>query len=732
MKRVVGYTDPLSVAPGGTVRAYVSCDPPAAEVELSVVRMLAGDPAPGSPALRYTDVYTEVNGRYSAFPQAIHPGSYASVPGCSIGASNQIALQVNFKPTLVRSSNQVLICWGNPWAGDGIALYLDEHLRPAIAASGKAGPTTGFVQRVLRLETWYRLSATIQLPGRVEIRLSDLTAGSKPDSHVFDLPDGLAISSGPRGLFLAAAPAGEDGAARPQDVRWHFNGLLERPAIVKDRDLTDEDRRRLGDPADDRIAADLANGLVGLWDFSAGTSTWHIADQGPSRLSGQLFNLPRRAVCGSNWDGVVVEWRQAPHMFGAIHFLADAVGDCGWKAMCELEIPASFRSGFYAFRIVAGDEVEFLPFFVRPPQHKAHARIGLLVPTATYLSYANSRFWWEDPIQEAVSDRLVEIGPEDEWVLNHPEVGPSCYDRYTDMTDVCYGSRLRPNLSMRPGHLRHEGYVSDLYLVEWLEHHGHAYDVFTDEDLDREGLELIRAYDVVLTGTHPEYVSVEEWDALRAYRDSGGRIMYLGGNGFHTRVSFDRERPWIMENRRTFAWFNTRPTAQAEHYFSLDGNIGGYLANVSRPPHDLVGVDSVTMGFDESRPYLRGPGGHDPRAAFVFDGIDSETIGDFGVILGGAVGQEWDNADGFVHPPGHIILASSANHSLMPSLFGAERKPYHADLVLLLCPGGGAVFSASSMAWCGSLSHNLFRNNVSRMMSNVLSRFLDPQPIVDG
>jgi N,N-dimethylformamidase len=38
------------------------------------------------------------------------------------------------------------------------------------------------------------------------------------------------------------------------------------------------------------------------------------------------------------------------------------------------------------------------------------------------------------------------------------------------------------------------------------------------------------------------------------------------------------------------------------------------------------------------------------------------------------------------------------------------------------------VFSTGSIAWCGSLSHNGYANNVARITGNVLRRFLDPTP----
>ena len=41
---------------------------------------------------------------------------------------------------------------------------------------------------------------------------------------------------------------------------------------------------------------------------------------------------------------------------------------------------------------------------------------------------------------------------------------------------------------------------------------------------------------------------------------------------------------------------------------------------------------------------------------------------------------------------------------------------------------GGAVFSVGSITYCGSLSHNGYDNNISRITWNVLDRFLNPAP----
>ena len=63
-----------------------------------------------------------------------------------------------------------------------------------------------------------------------------------------------------------------------------------------------------------------------------------------------------------------------------------------------------------------------------------------------------------------------------------------------------------------------------------------------------------------------------------------------------------------------------------------------------------------------------------------------------------------------------------------PGISGQENELVRADMVFYETPDGGAVFSSSSISWAGSLSHNDYDNNVSKITENVLKRFLDPTP----
>jgi N,N-dimethylformamidase len=113
------------------------------------------------------------------------------------------------------------------------------------------------------------------------------------------------------------------------------------------------------------------------------------------------------------------------------------------------------------------------------------------------------------------------------------------------------------------------------------------------------------------------------------------------------------------------------------------------------------------------------------------------VIGDFGLSGGGAAGFELDRADATLGTPeGAVVVASSEGHGpsfiVVPeellshiSTVSGEKpaRLLRADMTYAELPGGGAVFAVGSITFCGSLSHNRYDNNVSRILRNVLDRF---------
>jgi N,N-dimethylformamidase len=75
-----------------------------------------------------------------------------------------------------------------------------------------------------------------------------------------------------------------------------------------------------------------------------------------------------------------------------------------------------------------------------------------------------------------------------------------------------------------------------------------------------------------------------------------------------------------------------------------------------------------------------------------------------------------------------MMLVNEEFGVVPPNLGGDVNARVKADLAFGETASGGALFATSSIAWCGSLSHNRYDNNVSRITLNVLRRFLDPSP----
>ncbi|MBL8582276.1 MAG: N,N-dimethylformamidase, partial [Rhizobiaceae bacterium] len=226
-----------------------------------------------------------------------------------------------------------------------------------------------------------------------------------------------------------------------------------------------------------------------------------------------------------------------------------------------------------------------------------------------------------------------------------------------------------------------------------------------------------------------------------AYLNRGGRLMYLGGNGFFWRIAYHPQVAGVLELRRAEDGSRPWEAEVGEYYMSFNGEYGGLWRRVGRPPNTLVGVGFTASGFDISSYYRRTPESSDQRAEFIFAGVEEEIIGDFGLAGGGAAGQEIDRYDRHLGSPPHaLVVARSEDHTEemmigkedMPAanyiIGGTENPLVHADMTFFETPNGGAVFSTGSIAWAASLPHNGFANNVSKVTENVFRRFVDPTP----
>ena len=748
-KRIVGYTDRISAAPGETVRFMVSCYG-VARYRADIVRLISGDLHPDGAGFKEQVIETAAGGEYAGREQVIHGGSHGVIDdGAPFAALSSFTLQAMIWPTTPARGRQVLLGKWSERDQCGYALVIGEDGGLALMLGDGAGNVeTVSAGKPLQERKWCFAGASFDAEtGAVRLYQEPLVDYPLADSAA--AVEGTVAARAPGQTdapFMIAAAYGGEANGRAGGTR-HYNGKIDSPRVANralDHDAMSALLRR-------PIPAEQRPAVVAAWDFARAIPTARIEDASPYRFDGALVNLPMRAVTGHNWTGEEMNWRNAPEQYGAVHFHEDDIYDAGWEADFELTVPEDMKSGVYAARLTSGDDEDHIPFFVRPPRGTRTADLALLIPTASYWAYANEHMAVESEGSEAFTGHLISLSPEDLFLNAHPEFGHSLYDVFADGSGVCTTSRLRPILNMRPGVTC--GWVgpggnmpwqfnADMHIVAWLEAMGHDYDVITDDDLDAEGLPLIGHYRTVMTGTHPEYYSSRMWDAVDAYLGQGGRLMYMGGNGFYWRIAYHDELPGVLELRRAEVEWREKSAAPGEYYHSFNGEFGGIWRRVGRSPNTLVGVGMAIEGFDICGYYKRMPGSHDPRAAFIFAGVDDEVIGDFGVVGGGAAGLELDRCDYDLGSPPHtLVLATSEGltNTYLPTVedclmispgLGAQENPQaRGDVVFFETPGGGGVFSTSSMSWAGSLGHNGNDNNVSRITDNVLKRFLDPTPL---
>ncbi|HEV7370719.1 N,N-dimethylformamidase beta subunit family domain-containing protein [Arenibaculum sp.] len=732
-RAILAYADTISVAPGQTVDVKVSC----LGVETyraDLVRLRAPQSGPDGEGYREDEVPTPASGIYRGRVQPLRLGSHLVLPALE-PPPESFTVQVLAWPTRLASGEQALVGTWSQATRRGFSLCLDAAGALALRLGDGAGSVDYTTGVPLVERHWYLLAASFDAASGI-VDLHQLPIGG----HGFRCDGPVSVrhaatiepTPGDASLLVAAWHGGDADGVAPGG---HFNGKLERPRIARAA-LALADIERLASDADCRDFRDV---LVAAPDFSQDIGSDRVVDLSPRQGHGSAVNQPTRAVTGHNWDGRVTDWRLAPGQYGAIHFHEDDVDDASWQTDIALTIPQTLRSGVYAMRLRGDGAETHVPFFVRPPAGTVGARVAFLAPTATYTIYANNRSRFLAAGTEMLRGHLLDFDVTDMRLLQH-RLGLSTYCLHSDGSGVCYGTRLRPMTNFRPkGRLWN--FSSDLFVIDWLEQTGCGYDVITDDDLHEHGAALLAPYRTVVTGSHPEYASLEMLDALETYLKAGGRMMYLGGNGFYWRIAYRPGCPGVVEVRRAEDGTRAWNAAPGEYHMSFTGEQGGLWSRQGRPPNAIAGVGFIAQGFDVSSYYRRRADSRDPRAAFIFAGIDDEILGDFGHLGGGAAGEELDAFDVGQGSPAHpLVVASSERHPgsfhlandavLVPnaatSALHSERV--RADMVFFECPNGGAVFSTGSIAYAGALSHDGYDNNIARLTRNVLERFLDPAP----
>jgi N,N-dimethylformamidase len=757
---ISGYPDKISVEPGESVRIMVSTK--AERFRSTMVRVTHGDADPIGPGVKEEVIDTPVNGTYAGRDQRLPLGSYVTVPDDSqLRLSGGFTLTAWIAPTTIPGSpynrtalqrtpvgtprpQGILTKWSER-RQRGYGLFIDEQgslalrlgsggetetvstgvkLKPWAPGQGGAGmftPARNPLPNKANESGWYFVAATYDAAAK-RVTLTQQPVTKFPEDSATTVSRSVtsrAVDSARVPLLMAAYWD----RLRDAHPTGFYNGKIESPKVY-DRALSPSEIKAIS-------RGETVPGATAAWDFTRRMATDRVVDTAPGRLSGRAVNLPVRALTSHDWDQSTMNYNEDPEQWGAMYFHEDDLGDARWRPSFTFRVPEDARSGAYAARLEAGDDVYHATFFVRPKEPTS--KIAMLVPTFTYQAYAPTS-------DVAEHGRLL-----------------SQYSDHADGSGYVYSSLLRPVTELRPlatgpnGEGRPWAFEADTHIFDWLETKGYEVDYITDHDLHREGRALLDDYQAVITGTHPEYISEAELNALEQWLTDGGRLLYLGGNGFYWITSLDRTGTYTELRRHdgTEAW----QAAPGEFYHSTTGEYGGLWRHRGRPPQELVGVGFAAQGFghptgraEYNRPFDRTEASRTPAGAWVFEGVSTETGigGDMPTLQspGGPMGEEVDRVDYVLGTPANAVVLGTSQRfgdeyllvieeDNTTSLWegGADNPLVRGDVTLVHYPNGGAAFSAASMVWSGGFFHNNYDNDMTRITENVLDRFASGEPL---
>jgi N,N-dimethylformamidase len=713
--KLTGYSDSVCVRPGGSLGFYVHGEVGAVDVQL--VRLFHGDENPRGPGFQEREIACAVDGRYEAGPQEIFRGSFAQVETpAPLVADAEFDIDLWIWPTRPGYDAQGLLSWCVPECASGLLLALDDA-GWIVAKSGAREIVRS--RELLESRVWARVRLE---GGRGGFKLTVTPRDYSPRYEVPDVSEAPYDHAGELfGGHLIIAASSVDWIGSRRRPSQTFNGKIARLCL------------RSG--GETRC----------MFDFSIEQQGRRLIDTERGVVA-TCYNRPTRAMTGPSFGVRSVTPVEPTH--DAVHFHDDDVSDVQWAETFRFNAPDDLASGVYAMRLRSDGAEDHIPFLVAPPLGRPTTRLALLMPTFSYLAYANESL--------DVTDSL-RLAPRQDMGLNKEAYAyvaanglKSTYDLHSDGSGITIGARRRPIVDFRPKarcrtfDAPHQ-FAADLHLVHWLHARGYPVDILCDDLLHAEGAELLRPYRAVLTGSHPEYWTTRMMDARDAWLDDGGRLIYLGGNGFYWVTAVAEDEPDVIEIRR-YGGTGTWQGEPGEHRLALSGERSGLWRMSGRPPQARMGVGFCGQGFDRGAPYRKTKAAASPQWSWIFAGVEGESFGGgSALVLGhGAAGVEIDRTDAAAGTPEHTVLLASADQFTDAYQTAIERAtaiaPWHggsdprsglrADMTITTGPNGGAVFTTGSIAYASTLCFDDNRSDTAAILANVIDRFLSDQTVV--
>ena len=758
---IIGYADPWIVSPGDTVNIKVSSTD--TEYRWSLVRLINGLPLPEAPPLKSEVIIPESDKTFqSGSYKLASPGSYAIIDSWPPKTTlTGVRFDFYVQPWMTECDHfQTLVSTLDLKSLAGFALFLDTSGQLCFFAADGSTVRKQSTGVWLRRWRWSHISCTIE--GRrlcLKVMPQTRLAEPAPPASNFEYFSIEKVKlTGTLPLTLAA---GYFDAKKQAAQSSPVTGRLSMGSAWDSwREPTAKPTTCFSGKLDSfKIETQhLVGGGFNTWakyDFAKQMSSDLIVDVSGAGRNGKLINSPTRAVKGYDWDGSEPDWTKAMYGYGAIHFHDDDLDDADWPTDFTVTIPHDAVSGAYGVvaKGVNSDAEDTITFFVTPKPGAAtkRSKVAYVMPTFTYLAYANERMYDQERSSrlELAGDVCIRRDKIVECMMRRSDLGISLYDVHNDGSGGVFTSAKRPILNMRPNYInwafhRPREFPADLLMVGFLEMQlgRGGYDVLTEHDLHLRGFSAVHGYDVLITGSHPEYPSLNELDVYAEHLKSGGSVMYLGGNGFYWCSSTDPLHPHRMEVRKGDQGCRSITISAGERIHQTDGAHGGLWRSRGRAAQVMFGVGSDACGSGPGVPYKVDRNIREKKhLSWLWRDLKPDPSGDLVIgregFGGGASGDEIDRLDYELGTPSNaVLLATARGHDESFALFNEEAMfpminttapvcdKVRSDMVYYETSAGGAVFSVGSINWYCSLGWKAYDNDVAVLTRNVLNEFM--------
>jgi hypothetical protein len=419
---------------------------------------------------------------------------------------------------------------------------------------------------------------------------------------------------------------------------------------------------------------------------------------------------------------------------------------CGWPLTLEIPTEDTWRSGYHAVTVIAGDERADAFVVVRPSEQRAPAI--LVLSTTTWQAYND----WGGPSLYTGGTRVSFDRPLARGFLVKPEPIGRMMQREPDREAMGFRTWARP-LGLSDWCGGAGWFTYERTFTRWAEANGYRVDVATSQDLEMHP-EVLEGHRLYLSVGHDEYWSWGMRDAFDAFVTGGGNAAILSGNTCFWQVRFDPDHRGMTgykyrveqdpvlgtddERFLTGCWSDRRIGRPETSSIGLTFTRGGYSKyglgaadasgayTVNRPDHWLFGGAALERGSEV--------GVDDAVVAYECDGCAFELdhhglpvpthvdgAPDGLEILATAPAHLWgrhEQPSRYADEPGELEMASLAVFGDASPDHLAELGDGHAVLGTFERPGGGTVVNVGVTDWVLGLNDPV----VERVTRNALDR----------